>query len=420
MMLIEFSVENYRSIKDQAQLSLVADSSQERRNTHVVEVASGSARPIALLRSAGIYGANAAGKTNLLKALETMRQVVTRSATELDALPITPFRFDMASETKPATFELQCLAGGVRYQYGFSATQDTIVGEWLYAWPNGRLQTWFERRASGSVKFGDKLLGDKEVWRRSTRPNALLLSTAITLNSVQLRPLFDWFDIDLRVAVAGVWGKQFTVKCCEGQRKHEVIGFLQQADLAVSGIQLVEEGFSPHMISGDMPSALREAMARELSDAKIIRPQLSHRSTEGRTVEIDLDEESDGTQKIFALAGPWIDALENGYVVVLDELHGHLHPALVRFLIELFHDPKRNSQGAQLIFSTHETSILNQEVFRRDQIWFCERGRELATTLFPLTDFRPRKGVENLERSYLAGRYGAVPHLRSAQAVNFG
>jgi len=121
-MLIEFSVENYRSIKDQVQLSLVADSRREGRNTCVVKVASGSARPIALLRSAAIYGANAAGKTNLLKALETMRQIVMRSASELDALPITPFRFDTASEAKPATFELQCLARGVRYQYGFSAT----------------------------------------------------------------------------------------------------------------------------------------------------------------------------------------------------------------------------------------------------------------------------------------------------------
>jgi len=280
------------------------------------------------------------------------------------------------------------------------------------------LQTWFERSASGSVKFGDKLLGDKEVWRRSTRPNALLLSTAITLNSVQLRPLFDWFKTHLRVAADGGWSNHFTVKCCEAQRKHEVVGFLQQADLAVSGIQLVEEDFSPQMMPSAMPSAVRDTMARELSDAKIIRPQLSHRSAEGRTVEIDLDEESDGTQKIFALAGPWIDALENGYVVVLDELHGHLHPALVRFLVELFHDPKRNSQGAQLIFSTHETSILNQEIFRRDQIWFCERNAQQATTLFPLTDFRPRKGAENLERSYLAGRYGAVPYLPSAQAAS--
>ena len=416
-MLIEFSVENFRSIKDQASLSLVADSGQELRHTHTTEVAVGSAHPIALLRSAAIYGANASGKTNLLKALETMQRIVLRSAKELDVLPVTPFRFDLASATQPTTFELQCLAGGVRYHYGFSATPEAIVDEWLYAWPQGRVQTWFQRTASEGFKFGDKLLGEKEVWRRSTRSNALLLSTAVTLNSTQLRPLFDWFKEHLHVAGIGGWSNSFTVECCEGQRKDEVIGFLQQADLAVSDIRLVEEAFSPDRMPDDMPSGLRDEIARELSDAKLIRPQLSHGTPEGRKVELDLAEESDGTQKVFALAGPWIEALEKGHTVVLDELHDQLHPALVRFLIELFHDPRRNDKGAQLIFSTHETSILNQEVFRRDQIWFCERNAEQATTLFPLSDFRPRKGVENLERSYLVGRYGAVPYLEPAQAA---
>lgn len=416
-MLIEFSVENFRSIRDQASLTLVADSGKERRTTHTIEVAVGSARPIALLRSAAIYGANASGKTNLLRAFETMQRIVLRSASELDALPVVPFRFDRASEAKPTTFEVQCLAGGVRYQYGFLATSAAVVDEWLYAWPQGRMQTWFERSASGDFKFGDKLFGEKEVWRRSTRPNALFLSTAVTLNSTQLQPLFDWFKDHLHVAGIGGWSNSLTVECCEGRRKEEIVGFLRQADLAVSDVRLAEAAFSPDLMPSDMPSGVRDEIVREFSDAKLVRPQLSHEVPGGLTVELDLAEESDGTQKVFALAGPWLDALERGYVVVLDELHDQLHPALVRFLINLFHDPSRNRNGAQLIFSTHETSILNQEVFRRDQIWFCERNRELATTLFPLTDFRPRKGVENLERAYLAGRYGGVPCFHPAQAV---
>ena len=416
-MLIEFSVENFRSIRDQASLTLVADSAKERLTTHTIEAAVGSARPITLLRSAAIYGANASGKTNLLRALETMQRIVLRSASELEALPVVPFRFDTASEAKPTTFEVQCLAGGVRYQYGFSATSEAIVDEWLYAWPQGRIQTWFERSASNVFKFGDKLSGEKEVWRRSTRPNALFLSTAITLNSAQLQPLFDWFKDHLRVAGIGGWSNNFTVECCEGGRKEEIVGFLRQADLAVSDIRLIEAAFSSDLMPRDMPLGVRDEIVREFSDAKLVKPQLSHKVPGGSTVELDLAEESDGTQKVFALAGPWLDVLEKGCVVVLDELHDQLHPALVRFLINLFHDPNRNRKGAQLIFSTHETSILNQEVFRRDQIWFCERNRELATALFPLTDFQPRKGVENLERSYLAGRYGGVPYLQPAQAV---
>ena len=133
--------------------------------------------------------------------------------------------------------------------------------------------------------------------------------------------------------------------------------------------------------------------------------------------ELTFDEESFGTQKIFALSGPWLDTLENGYVVAVDELQGNLHPALVRFLIACFHDPLINTKGAQLIFTTHETAILSQDVFRRDQIWFCERNEKQESSLYPLTDFHPRKGVENLERAYLGGRYGAVPFAEPARLL---
>ena len=157
-------------------------------------------------------------------------------------------------------------------------------------------------------------------------------------------------------------------------------------------------------------------MNEELSGAKLVQVQVSHDTSRGEPTELDLDEESDGTQKMFALAAPWLDTLANGHVIVFDELHDNLHPALVRFLVDRFHDPEVSAKGAQLVFTTHDTSILNQDVFRRDQIWFCERNSRQETQVFPLTDFRPRRGVENLERSYLAGRYGALPYIRAANA----
>ena len=171
------------------------------------------------------------------------------------------------------------------------------------------------------------------------------------------------------------------------------------------------------MIPRDMPPALKEEMKKKLAGTRRVDLRLRHDTTDGQPVELKLDEESDGTQKVFALAGPWLDTLENGHVIVFDELHDNLHPSLVRFLVEQFHDPDVNAKGAQLVFSTHDTSILNQDVFRRDQIWFCERNARQETGLFPLSDFRPRKGVENLERSYLAGRYGAVPHFRHIRPI---
>ena len=415
-MLIEFSVANFMSIKDEVRLSLVAGPGKELRKTHVVTSSlNEGVRSIPLLRSAAVYGANAAGKTNLLRALRTMRHMVARSNQDLGELPVTPFRFDPDCEARPTTFEAMCFAEDVRYQYGFSATRDAVTREWLYAWPRGRVQLWFERERAGNggdvFKFGDRLSGDKEVWRRATRPDALFLSTAVSLNSSQLRPVFDWFTGNLHVAGVGGWANVFSLEYCRDGRKAALLEFLRTADLAISGLRVVEQEFSPETLPDDMPPAVKEDIGKKLAGAKVVNLRLRHDTKDGRPVELDLDEESDGTQKIFALAGPWLDTLEKGHVIVFDELHDHLHPSLVRFLVERFHDPSVNAKGAQLIFSTHDTSILSQDVFRRDQIWFCERNARQETGLFPLTDFRPRKGIENLERSYLAGRYGAVPHF---------
>ena len=400
-MLIEFSVENFMSIKNAARLSLVVGPGKEHRETHVMapELNRG-VRPTPLLRSTAIYGANAAGKTNLLLALWTMRQIVVHSARELGELPTTPFRFDAESEARPTTFEVIGIVNRMRFQYGFSATRDIVTEEWLYAWPHGRIQVWFERTSDTedgivNCKFGDKLTGDKEVWRRATRPKALLLSTAVTLNSEQLQPVFNWFNRNLHISELGSWGNDFSVKWCRGDRKTDVVRFLRAADLAIDDVRIV----------------LGESSEQGIADAEA-QIRLTHDTKHGRTVELDLGEESHGTQKMFALAAPWRDSLDNGHVMVCDELHGFLHPALVRFLVEQFHDPDLNAKGAQLVFTTHETSILNQEILRRDQIWFCERNSRQETNLFPLTDFRPRRGVENLERSYLGGRYGALPYIR--------
>ena len=421
-MLIEFSVANFRSIKDEVRLSLVAGPGKELRETHVMTPKlNEGVRSIPLLRSAAVYGANAAGKTNLLQALQAMRHMVARSSRDLGELPVTPFRFDPDYETRPTTFEVMCFAEGVRYQYGFSATRTIVTREWLYAWPRGRAQLWFDRQGArtddDSFKFGDRLAGDKEVWRRATRPDALFLSTAVALNSIQLRPVFDWFTGNLHAAGAGGWDNEFSLKYCKDGRKAGLLEFLRTADLAISGIRIVEQEFSPEMIPRDMSLALKEEMKKELAGTRMVDLRLRHDTTDGQPVELKLDEESDGTQKVFALAGPWLDTLENGHVIIFDELHDNLHPSLVRFLVERFHDPDVNAKGAQLVFSTHDTSILNQDVFRRDQIWFCERNARQETGLFPLSDFRPRKGVENLERSYLAGRYGAVPHFRHIRPI---
>ena len=398
-MLVEFSLTNFRSIKKETFLSLVAGHDKKHGFSNVVVPnLAEDARPIRLLLSAAIYGANASGKTNLLQGLGTMQDIVLHSSDRLDELPVTPFRFNSECGTLPTSFEVICVADGVRYQYGFSATPHEVTDEWLYAWPSGRMQVWFERSRSETAdepswKLGGKLMGDREVWKRATRPQALFLSTAVSLNSAQLRPLFDWFRERLRVVGVGGWDPSFSVKYCRKNDQAKVVDFLSAADLEVADIRIVE---------------------KEFRNKKTVDVFLRHQPIDGKSAELDMKEESHGTQKMFALAGPWLDSLDKGNVIVFDELHDNLHPALVRFLINRFHDPEANPYGAQLIFSTHDTSILDRDVFRPDQIWFCERNEHLETCLFPLSDFRLRRGVENLEKAYLAGRFGALPYIQGS------
>ncbi|ONF43293.1 RloA protein [Marinobacter lutaoensis] len=424
-MLIEFSTENFRSIKDEVRLSLVAGAGKELYDTNVTEPQMPKGvKSIPLLRSAALYGPNAGGKSNIIKALATMQRIVMTSSQQLEDLPVVPFRLSRPTLDKPSAFEVIILSEGVRYQYGFSATSEAVHDEWLFAFPKGRTQTWFERSLNLETgeyeyNFGDKLTGDKDVWRRATRPNALFLSTAIQLNSQQLQPVFNWFANRLRIAGVGGWSPHFSMQWCKDDRKEKVLDFLKAADFAISDVRVAEEDFSSDTFPPNLPSHVKKFLEYELKDKKRLRLITSHKSDTGDMVELDLDEESDGTRKMFSFAGPWLDSLEKGHVLFIDELHDNLHPLLVKFLVELFHNSDTNSNFAQLIFSTHETSILSQDVFRRDQIWFCDRAKTQDTKLYPLTEFSPRKGVENLERAYLSGRYGALPFLR-AITQNFG
>ena len=256
-------------------------------------------------------------------------------------------------------------------------------------------------------------MGDKAIWRRATRSRALFLSTAVALNSKQLQPLFDWFHKRLHVSGVGGWAPLFSVEYSQKNGNEGIIDFLTAADLAVSDMRIVEGEFTPEMLPRNMPAELKQSIAENLVGSKTVDVFLKHHAPTGMSAEIDIDEESHGTQKMFALAGPWLDSLEQGNVIVFDELHDNLHPELLRYLVTRFHDPVMNSHGAQLIFSTHDTSILNRDMFRRDQIWLCSRDESLGTRVYPLSDFRKRRGDEDIERAYLSGRFGAIPFISS-------
>nr|VFJ99199.1 MAG: hypothetical protein BECKLFY1418A_GA0070994_10952 [Candidatus Kentron sp. LFY] len=422
-MLIELAVANFRSIRDEQRLSLVAGRERTHRDTNVFEPAQPKGRKrLRLLRSAALYGPNASGKTNLVRALVTMRRVVLESQQRIGQLPMEPFMFDPETRSQPTLLEVVVMVDGVRYQYGFSATDERIHDEWLFAFPKGRAQRWFEREffpdeGRDEFSFSDKLTGGKEVWRQATRPDALFLSTAVQLNSQQLLPLFNWFRDELRVVGIDGWPSEPSMEWCQNDNKQRILKFLQVADFAIADLR--QEEINPPDAGGPIFGTLSEV--RELLNRgwkKAYELTTIHRTSDGQLVELNIEDESDGTQKMFNLAAPWLDALDQGRVLITDELHDNLHPFLVEFLIRLFHSPETNPKGAQLVFTSHDTSILSDENLRRDQIWFCKRDNEgQFTRLYPLTRFKPPKGIANLEQDYLVGGYGAVPFLRNPSRI---
>ncbi|VAW46557.1 FIG00486859: hypothetical protein [hydrothermal vent metagenome] len=376
---------------------------------------------ILLLKTTAIYGANASGKSNLLKALGVMRRMVlssSKAGQRGEKLSVTPFKLNSTSVHAPSEFELVFIAEGVRYQYGFSASKKQIMEEWLYSYPKGRSQRWFSRVWDESTEnydweFGLGMQGEKQLWKNATRDNALFLSTAVQLNSKQLKPIFDWFKESLHIVGLNGWNENYSAEYCqEEEQKQAVLSFLQNADVGIEGVDIKSEQFDPKKLSDEVPQGLRDVILSEMKGKEVLEVCTLHTNELNEDVFFKLNEESTGTQKLFMISGPWLDVLKNGSVLVVDELHDNLHPKLVWYLVELFNHEKTNPKNAQLIFTTHETSILNQSVFRRDQIWFCEKNKNKATELLPLTDFKARKG-SNLETAYLSGRFGAVPYVKN-------
>jgi len=413
-MLLDFRVKNFRSLRDEQTLSLVAakDKSLQVLNT----MPSGIKAAPTLLRSVAIYGANAGGKSNLIKALQYMRAVVAESASVMQpdqTFNIQPFRLDALSVAQPTEFDVSFVLDGVRHQYGFELTAQRVTREYLLVYKAFKPQQWFERNydaASGKdvYDFGVGLKGPKSVWEGATRPNALFLSMAVQLNSEQLKPVFAWFVNKLAIFnEITPLGQHFSVDMLrKPEGKRAICDFLTSADISISDIEVVTRKVSGQAVHFDMAAGKTEVRNEEQE----VNELLFHHVTDQGKAVFSLGDESMGTRNLLFLTGPVLDILDNGMALVVDELDSSLHPLLVRRLVELFQNPAVNKKGAQLIFTTHDTSLLDPDLFRRDQIWFVEKDPDQASKLYPLSDFSPRKN-EALERGYLMGRYGALPFL---------
>ena len=409
-MLLEFRVRNYRSIRDEQVLTLIASGDKELAETHLAPTGLKAASHA--LRSAVVYGPNASGKSSLLRALDYLRAVVAESATVIQpgqTYNVKPFKLDPASAQQPTEFEITFLLAGVRHQYAFSMTAQRIVSESLLVYRSSKPTQLFNRQhADGDVydyEFSTYLSGPRKVWQESTRPNSLFLSMAAQLNSEQLGPVFNWIvrNIVFLPAGASVLPDFTTALLATAEGRASIREFLSAADISIADVQVVSRK-AMHAQWVMSASGVQQASQEE---RELLMPIFEHSTPKG-SAKFELHDESEGTQRLYGLIAPVLDCLREGRVLVVDELDSSLHTLLVRRLIAMFQTPELNPHGAQLIFSTHDTSLLDHTLFRRDQIWFTEKDADQATRLYPLTDFSPRK-QEAWERGYLAGRYGAVP-----------
>lgn len=403
-MLIEFRVENHRSLRDEQVLSMEAARLGDPTDPRPRKVP-GAPKP--LLPVVAIYGANASGKSNVLEAIGFMLNFILYSPitmTHDGTIPRSPFGWG-TSRRAQSFFEMVFVLGGVRYQYGFTLGDARVEEEWLYAWPDGRKQKWFERGLD-EYRFGGHFKGPNVVIKDVTRSNVLFLSMAAQHKHPGVVAIQE-FMTGSRKGNAPMGTRQYRVLV-----DHEV-AFLDRDS------RLIRERILPLMKKADL--GILDIRAKETESAFDHQAWDKHgphtfefKHSNDEESWLSLNQESKGTQALFHNAASLLQALDRGTFVLFDELDSSLHPEMAEKIVSLFNDPRTNPRNAQLIFTTHNTNLLGdlvgEPVLRRDQVWFTEKDEQGATNLYPLTDFNPRK-LGNIERGYLQGRYGAVPVL---------
>ena len=418
-MLIEFTVGNYRSFKENATFSMVAANitSKERRldENNIFKVDD----KLELLKSAAIYGANASGKSNLAKALHFMIWFMINSSKETQStekIGVEPFRLSTETEAKPSFFEIVFLMNQAKYRYGFEVTRDEIISEWLFYVPNSRETKLFERTLDD---FKISSVYKARRIQQQTRRNALFLSVSAQFNVEIAEDILSWLIYGVRI-VSGLDLDEslegYTTICLiDNENKNEILQLIRKLDFGFSDLKVEEIEITDDSLPRDMPDNLRNLIL-QTSGGKFTSIQTIHRKfdEEKNSISTELfylnDQESEGTQRVFALAGLLVNTLKEGKVLIIDEFDARLHPLISRAIVELFNSNETNPNNAQLIFMTHDTNLLSNKLFRRDQIWFTEKDRYGATDLYSLVEYKVRNDA-SFESDYIKGRYGAIPYI---------
>ncbi|MFG2600542.1 ATP/GTP-binding protein [Streptomyces sp. NPDC048462] len=415
-MLLNFRVSNHRSVREEQELQLHPAYDADRP--------AGTAW--AAVPVAGLFGANAAGKSNLVGALGYMAEMVLnshRDAEPGDGVSRSVFRLDAAAADEPSWYVVDLLLHGVRYTYGFSVDDERVLDEWLYSYPHGKKRKIFER-SEGEVDPGDsQARRELELVENITEPNVLFLTMAARSKQKDFRPVYDWFATGLEFSRSRFRSGLGFAPEAPGPAWDTpgLLALLRSADLGIEEYgterQVLDEDGLRRLYRGRVP---RRELARLAANGprESVRPWIGHRGRAG-VVRMDLHEESAGTKALLEHAPRFLSVLSRGGTFIVDEIDSSLHPLLTTQLIKLFQGPETNPRGAQLVFTSHDASLLGrvdgEDILKRDQVWFVEKDQYGETRLFALSEFKPRSG-ENHERRYLGGSYGGVPFIDESLA----
>lgn len=447
-MLIEFNVSNYLSIKAPITLSMSASNSVkelEDNNEGLNNVFLDNAGKSKFLKSAVIYGANGSGKSNLLSAIGFFRSFILTSSNDRqtdDEISTIPFLLSSETEHNPSSFEMVFVIDTIRFRYGFEATKEKITSEWLFGFDmnTSNKESSYFMRDKQEIRVFIKNFKEGKGLEDKTRANALFLSTVAQLNGEISNKIQNWFKIHINI-ISGLEDATtgYTIGRFQDQKdfRKKIIDFIKIIDLGIEDIKIEETAldnlskFSPKKKEDEKIAILIEELRKELKermkkggDTKEISINAFHKKFNDAnelidTIALDFELESKGTQKLFGLLGPWFDTLEKGKILIIDELDSRLHTKLTTELLRVFQS-KINLKNAQLVFASHDTNLLRNDLFRRDQIWFTEKNEIGATDLYSLVEYKINQATSvrndaSFEKDYLIGKYGAIPYFGDIQ-----